>query len=188
MELKIFVEGDTDKRLIEDYIKHLKLNAEYSVIYTGGKDKIKTQIPTINRFIEQGFKILIVFDADNNFESRVSELITLKTINNIDFDIFLFPNNKEPGNIEDLLLNIYNSKYQDIFDCLNAYENCLKKNTNYKIPIKKGKIYGFLDAVLPEKEEDKAKDKKRDFLAFDHWNFEHEYIQPLKKFLLKYNT
>ena len=188
MELRIFVEGDTDKRLIEDYLKYLKINILYEVIYTGGKDKISTQIPTIRRFIDQGFQVSIIFDADNNIESRTTELKAIKTAYNIEFDIFLFPNNSESGDIEDLLLNIYNSKYQDIFDCLQSYENCLKQNKTYKIPIKKGKIYGFLDAVLSEKEEDNAKDKKRDFLKYDHWDLDHEYLNPLKQFLLKYNV
>lgn len=187
MGLKIFVEGDTDKRLIEDYIKYLKLNTPADIIYTGGKDKINTQIPTIKRFIDQDDLIAIIFDADKDFNARINELNTIKEEHKINFDTFLFPNNNDSGDIEDLLLNIFNTKYQDIFDCLNAYESCLKKNSNYKIPIKKGKIYGFLDAVLSEKEEDKAKDKKRDFLNYDHWDLNHDYIQPLKEFLLKYN-
>ncbi len=188
MEVKIFVEGYCDKRLIEDYISHLKLQKGFEVIYTGGKDKIKTQIPTIKKFNDQEHKVAVIFDSDKNFKNRLADLEKLKNENEIIFDIFLFPNHKDAGTIEDLLLNIYNPIYQPVFDCLDAYEKCLTKNGQYKVPIKKGKIYGFLDAVLPIEEEDKVKDNKREFIGNDYWLLDNAYLKPLEEFLLKYKV
>jgi len=109
-------------------------------------------------------------------------------------EIFLFPNNKYDGALEDLLENIINQTNKSIFDCWNKFENCLQGCASNEIkkeltiPAKKSKIYVYLETLLgkSKKEKEKIKDPNREYKVAEHWDLDAEYLIPLKNFLEKY--
>ncbi len=75
---------------------------------------------------------LVIFDADDNFRKRETEILQRKKELGIDFKLFLFPNNHAPGDFETLLEKIAIEKHQQLFDCFEKYQECLtNKNDNY---------------------------------------------------------
>ena len=103
------------------------------------------------------------------------------------FELFLFPNNSDSGNLEILLEKIINPKHSAIFECFDGYQNCLKgKSKSYKVPASKTKIFAYLDTLLSSQDEKFAKEDKRDYRNTNHWDLDNSYLNILKEFLEKY--
>ena len=100
-----------------------------------------------------------------------------------DKDIFLFPNNKDNGNLENLLINIAVRK--EIIDCFDNYIKCIKSLENTNMPINKSKIYAYLDSIKGY-DKNKIKEEKRDYLNKEIWDISNDFLIPLKEFLKKY--
>lgn len=212
----ILVEGEGDVKFISDYISHIKPDVKViaktknkfdirnkdneiliaTIQSSGGWTKIKSLEQTIIKEREANNNVLIIFDADtvdNNggFASRKKAIEGYNLQLN---DIFLFPDNKDDGALEDLLENIINQTNKPIFDCWDGFENCLKECASEKIkkkltiPAKKSKIYVYLEALLGKTKEEKerVKDPNRDYKETEHWNLDAEYLKPLKAFLERY--
>lgn len=202
MKTIIFVEGTTDERLIRQYCTKLQkenlISAELDieVLSVNGwttidSDKGESFVNILKRNSE-GVNLLI-FDADANPESRRLEILDWKQKYSIDFELFLFPDNKDAGAVETLLENIINPDNQCVIDCWHQYEKQLSKQTiSWKspqaptCPSEKSKIYGYLEALVgtTKSEKDKIKDANRDFLNTDHWNLDAEGLEPLMEFLV----
>lgn len=184
MKIKIYVEGKTDKRFIEQYLIHLGFDS-VDVIDTGGKDKLKSQVPILKTYVDEGYQILVIFDADDNIKLRRKDLEEFKNKNQLVFDIFLFPNNINNGEIEDMLFEIINTENKSIFKCFDSFNQCLEDK--YHRPNKEAKIYAYLDALTEKNNKETIRPEKRLYLKSEHWNLNSEYLNPLKEFLLKYN-
>ncbi len=143
----------------------------------------------INKFTENtdgGGTNLVIFDADDEPKNRREEILKSKAEEKLNFELFLFPDNKNAGELEDLLCQIINAQHQMIFDCFDTYQGCLKKNPRYTVPDMKTKIFAYLGALLPKRENDFAKEKKRDYSKIDHWDLENPAMLPLRQFLDQY--
>ncbi|GAA9651504.1 hypothetical protein HpVa75_04540 [Helicobacter pylori] len=111
--------------------------------------------------------------------------------------IFLFPNNQDDGDLEDLLLGI--AKHKEFINCFESYLDCIKKKEHYK-PIKnirKNMLYAYLEALGLEnlytkknifdiegkvKNECKEKyEKLKEVIDFDS-----KSLVPLKNFLERF--
>ena len=201
--VKIFVEGKTDKKFLKDYFQHIFSEFEIfdeNIIDSGGWTNItsqKEQGETIRNQMQRntaddGVNFMI-FDADEDFSTRKDDIEQWRAKNNLNFDFFLFPNNTDSGDLEDLLEKIITDQNQPIFDCWESYETCLQEHASKIIgkkmttPAKKTKIYGYLEALLGEsnKEKEKLKEKNRDYRNIAHWNLDTDYLKPLKEFLEK---
>ena len=197
----IIVEGDADKKFMEDYYHHLfKTSApKNSIIHTGdlsgdtgGYKKLASEInlQQMRMNSDQGGVNLVIFDADSDYQVRWEELSSLKEQYGVEFELFLFPNNQDAGALEDLLENIINLNNRPIFDCWKNYEDELSKleipdrtPPPLTTPAKKTKIYGYLEALLLNHEKEKIKDKKRDYENPLHWDLDAEYLERLKEFI-----
>lgn len=187
----IFVEGKDDKDFIESYLEYLQPNNmidEFSIQISGGKDKIQSI-----KEIEKHDRIKIIFDADNDFEKakkNIEDRITKTFQNNTlkKCEIFLFPNNDKENKgrgqtLEYLLNNIIRTeeKYQHVLNCLSSYEQCIKSlldNNEDITPLQlKAKVHAYKLAF--------GFDKKKRFKLSDIFDFDHEYLKPLKDFLEK---
>ena len=192
----ILVEGVADEVFMEAYIKKIGLE-QYPITIKRceGYTNLQTSayINELQKNIDKGGKNLVVFDADNDCESRRKELMDIRT--KVDFELFLLPNDSDSGAIENLLEKIINPVNQCILDCWNNYEKELSK---CRIPWKnpqtpttpayKTKIYGYLEALTgtTKEEKKKIKEKERDYLDRNLWNLDSEALNPLKIFLLKH--
>lgn len=119
--IKIFVEGVADKKFILDYLNYilpnLNINSQdiiNSLGWENSREKSQNQM-MLNR--DNGGINLVIFDADDDLEKRRYELNKWKISENLNFELYLFPNNKDTGALEDLLEKIIVDKNQPIFDC-----------------------------------------------------------------------
>jgi hypothetical protein len=196
MQVNIFVEGKADIKFISDIIlykfgKKLKNN---QIIDLNGWNGIENEK---QKFFENSFDggiNIVILDADdesNNggFKKRKDEIEELKNRINIEFELFLFPNDKEDGDLESLLSTIINKNNSSIMSCWNSFEECISSiGKGYTIPARKTKIYAYLEVLLGRTKKDKEmiKDQNRNFLNKDHWNLESENLTPLINFISKY--
>ncbi|MDR1895608.1 MAG: hypothetical protein LBR10_02325 [Prevotellaceae bacterium] len=194
--VKIFVEGIADVKFLSDYIRHIipdfKIIKGETIIHSGGWTSNREMIQQqMKQNTDNGGISLIIFDADIDFAARKKEIETWRTTSGLTFEIFLLPNNKDTGALEDLLENIILNSNQPIFDCWNGYERCLQskiiegRTEPLTIPAKKTKIYGYLEALSGKasSEKKKLKEADRDYSNIKHWNLDSDYLTPLKDFL-----
>lgn len=204
----IIVEGEADKKFMLDFYQHLfhEKAPMNSIIHTGdlikdekkksgGKDKLthEVNIRQMQENTDWGGVNLVIFDADKNPEARREELLSVKEKYGVEFNVFLFPNNVESGELEKMLEHIIKPSNEPIFKCWEEYE---KKLVQLEIPgrtpppltapAKKTKIYAYLEALLGERKSQKEfiKEVNRDYENTLHWNLDAEYLEPLKEFLL----
>ena len=200
---QIIVEGDADKKFFADYYHHIfgEKAPKGSITHpgkdgdTGGYQKLKSEdaIGVMRQNTDMGGINLVIFDADEDTESRCAELLALKEEFGVEFELFLLPNNKDAGALEDLLENIINPNNQPVMDCWQTYEEKLgevriptKIPPTLTIPAKKTKIYAYLETLLGKSKTQKKliKDANRNYENTQHWNLDAEYLEPLKEFLL----
>lgn len=198
----IIVEGEADKKFINDYYHHLfrEKAPDGSITHpgkddeTGGYTKLckEDAINAMRENTDLGGINLVIFDADDDCESRREELLSIRDKFGVEFYLFLFPNNKDAGELEDMLENIINSNNQPIMDCWQIYEGELEKviiptktPPTLTIPAKKTKIYAYLETLLGKSRNQKklAKDANRNYENTQHWNLDADYLKPLKEFL-----
>lgn len=138
---------------------------------------------------------LVIFDADEDPEARCNELLAIKEEYGVEFELFLLPNNKDAGALEDMLEQIINPNNQPVMDCWQTYEGELEKvriptktPPTLTIPAKKTKIYAYLETLLGSSKSQKKliKDANRNYENTQHWNLDNEYLEPLKMFLVYY--
>ena len=202
---QIIVEGDADVRFIENYYHHLfhEKAPKGSILHpgkdndTGGYQKLKSEdaIGTLRQNTDLGGINLVIFDADEDIEVRRAELLAIKEEFGVEFELFLLPNNKDAGALEDMLEQIINPNNQPVMDCWQTYEGELEKvriptknPPTLTIPAKKTKIYAYLETLLGKEKSQKKliKDANRNYENTLHWNLDNEYLVPLKMFLIYY--
>lgn len=200
---KIFVEGDADKRFILQLLKSMfgiSIDEDHVVISTGcdsliSPKKEEVYLNLMRRTSADGGINLVIFDADNDFGKRKGDLLSWKERHKVAFELFLFPNNKSIGELEDLLEQIINPENQPVMDCWGDYETALKeiklpwrKGEPLTIPAKKTKIYAYLEVLLgvSKSQKSKIKEPNRDYTDKRHWNLEADALKELIDFLKKF--
>lgn len=206
-DFSIFVEGNSDRRFIEDYLFFLSEQVSQFILPENWQDYIHqtngwTNLSSAKNEVERNIMIrttrhggvnLVIFDADADAKVREAELEEVKDKYGLAFETFLFPNNHDSGAIEELLENIINPQNQCIIDCWKRYETDLfhqsiewKQPPYPTTPSSKSKIYAYLEALVgtTQSEKEKIKDRNRDFLNTNHWNLAANYLAALKDFLL----
>lgn len=202
---QIIVEGDADKKFFEDYYHHIfgEKAPKGSITHpgkdgdTGGYQKLKSEdaIGLMRQNTDMGGINLVIFDADEDTEARRSELLIIKEEFGVEFELFLLPNDKDAGALENLLENIINPNNQPVMDCWQTYEEKLrevripsKTPPTLTIPANKTKIYAYLETLLGKSRSQKKliKDANRNYKNAQHWNLDAKYLEPLKEFLQKW--
>ncbi|MGL2886410.1 DUF3226 domain-containing protein [Helicobacter pylori] len=161
-KILIYTEGKSDRNFLGWYLNFLKCQDHFDMLDIEGKDKlISGEFPEKIRKIlnneHQTYKqVCIIFDADKKesqesnvgFDNKLEHIREKFKEKRIDFpreQIFLFPNNQDDGDLEDLLLEIANHK--EFINCFEGYLDCIKKAEHYK-PIKnigKNMLYAYLE-------------------------------------------
>lgn len=194
----IYVEGIADVRFLSQYIQHLfgVMVPEERIVKLDGWTNLKgtTWQQRMRAITDKGGTNIVIIDADNDIEARRSDILAWKTENDLDFELFLLPNNKDAGALEDLLENIINPNNRPILDCWEDYEKELvqldipgRTPPPLTTPAKKTKIYGYLEAMLGESKSQKEliKEANRHYENTQHWDLDAEYLKLLKEFLEK---
>ena len=195
-EFNIFVEGVADARFFKQYLSHLFVEtiADERIVILKGWDNLKTEASALRMrsMTANGGVNLVIVDADKDFQSRKNEIERWQQANEVEFELFLLPNNQDAGALEDMLENIINPNNRPIMDCWEDYEKELVKldipgrtPPPLTTPAKKTKIYGYLEALLgtTKREKELIKEVNRNYENPQHWNLDAEYLEPLKGFL-----
>lgn len=125
--------------------------------------------------IESGGKNVVIFDADYEFDTKINinkngnngfisakqKLLNLQKHHNINFDFYLWHNNREDGDLEELLIRLIPEKKTTIINCIDSHQECLKKlnDTKLRIADKKTKLNYYLH-IHYENEKPKDRDYK----------------------------
>ena len=205
-KVKLFVEGIADKKFFEDYLKytyHVSLN-EHDITDLGGWTKIDNleetlgEQATVNEMKKNtanGDINLVIFDADNDPIARRTAIEEIKRRNALDFELFLLPDDANPGALEELLMSAINPVNQPICDCWARYEADLaQQRIPWKIPqiptvpAKKTQVYAYLEALLGETRREKKliKEANRNYQNPNHWDLTAIGLRPLRVFLDKF--
>lgn len=195
----IFVEGEADARFFKQYIGHVfgEEVVDERIVTLKGWDNLKTEASAarMRSMSANGGVNLVIVDADKDFQARKDEIAKWQRENEVEFELFILPNDQDTGALEDLLENIINPNNRPILDCWEDYEEELVKldipgrtPPPLTTPAKKTKIYGYLEALLGESKSQKEliKETKRNYEETLHWNLDVEYLKPLKEFLTKH--
>ncbi|GHQ56244.1 hypothetical protein VN1227_02650 [Helicobacter pylori] len=213
-KILIYTEGKSDRNFLGWYLNFLKCKDRFDIFDIEGKDKlILGEFPEIIEKIlknkHQTYKqVCIIFDADKKesqesdagFDNKLKHICKELKEKGIDFSreqIFLFPNNQDDGDLEDLLLKI--AKHKEFINCFESYLDCIKKKEHYK-PIKniiKNMLYAYLEAfgledLYAKKNifdiEGKVKNEyKEDYERLKKIiKFESDILAPLKNFLERF--
>ena len=204
-KIKILVEGVADAKFLQDAINEwynfplniADLGKAGDIICLGGKDAFDSanKLGKLSTLFEQSaflsIPVLVIADADyypDNYQLFAAHSQTHR------FHFFLLPDNTNDGDLETLLQSIIHPSNQIIFDCWQAYEQCLqgKKTTmtdsgEFTTPAPKTKLYAYLEALVGESEteKDKIKERHRNYREARHWNLDptHPPLKSLKEFL-----
>uniref|UniRef100_UPI00261AE20E DUF3226 domain-containing protein n=1 Tax=uncultured Brachyspira sp. TaxID=221953 RepID=UPI00261AE20E len=154
---------------------------DINILSNGGKDFNQNNINIIETNLDDNNDIIIIFDADKDFnKSKYNIKKRLKKFNIKDENIFLLPNNKDTGCLETILINIAVRK--EIIKCFDEYANCISSLDNIKIPIYKSKVFAYLEAIKKYNKDD-IKEENRNYMDKDIWDIENIYLNELKSFL-----
>lgn len=175
-----------------------KDKVDYSIVYVGGKDNLQSVSPKFFDHKSDDEKNLVIFDADmpetgGGFEKRKKELIAALNNMNVQYELFLFPNNKDDGTFEHLLEKLINSQHNCILKCFEYYEKCLEKYTesdgsfSYQTPDQKAKMYAYISSFKRSNAQNQQVKNKGlwDFENKEYWELDSKELEPLKKFLIK---
>lgn len=215
----IVVEGKEDMCFLMGYLSHLfpgdVLSSSVSFRILGGIDKLDGQVQDIRQESmrpPRNTKILIFPDADEEWDTQKKKvertlrsnwsdhkkMEEFKKILGVRLHLFLFPDNKSSGSLENLLEKIILPRHSDVFTCFHGYVECLQRsNGNYVLPDIKAKIYAYKEALnilnkFPDMEKTCSYEEAHGVLKgknpFDpqHWDFDNSELEPLKKFLAKH--
>lgn len=125
-------------------------SACYEIIPVNGKDNLINIVNKLRETILEGGRNVIIFDADTQencggYQTRKEAISRFLRKEEIDADLFLFPNDSDDGDFETLLINIVQrTRHAHFFDCYEDYEKCLGQA--YEHPNLKGKIFTYVSA------------------------------------------
>lgn len=157
-----------------------------------GIPKLKPKImPLVDSKV--GYKLIIIQDADNPKTKRDGgKTLRLKYLDihvrrklNIEFETFLFPNHKDDGDLETLLLQIANIKnYDDFFQCHTKYKNdihTIAPKFSNELDEDKYKVFHYFRTFYGS---ENSKEINRIYEKA-YWDFNSEELKPLKDFFSK---
>lgn len=151
----------------------------YKIVYTDGyvnfkptdpkKDdkKQQTKKREVRGALEKYSKFLILFDANSDLEKRKTEIKKWMKSHEenlkkeMNYKVFLFPDNTSCGNFETLLERI--AKHRKIFCCLEKMGKCLSDENIYYSSNPKEKMYVYITCLAGNTGENIKKIKKGDY-------------------------
>jgi hypothetical protein len=130
----LLVEGDTDAHFFDAVAEHLGIADDIEIRMYHGKSKLRgfLQVVAQTREFESLVKTVgIVRDCDDNpdgtFRSVEDAVIAAQFSPAVTPKILLVPSRVQAGELETLLLE--SVKDSPIFDCIQAFEQCIARST-----------------------------------------------------------
>ena len=179
-EVVVYVEGDSDKQLLDSIILSTELKNIEVVSIGGDYQKIKNIVPRIRASSKEGKRIALVLDADENCDKRRADTQRLIDEQGIEiYDLFFLPDDKSAGDLETVVEQMMLDGHRVIMKCFDTYEACIRQcPMDYKVPNRKARIYAYCEALSIE-----TKSAKRNYCDRDHWDIEAPELEGLTTFL-----
>lgn len=188
-------EANFIKILVEKFAEK-KYGKDFKIIGFGGYTNFEPQANILKSQEDDVVKNYLIFDADTDiteggFKKRKAYLLEIKQRLNLDFELFLYPNNRDDGIFENLLERIVNTNHRRVIEYFKEYEQKLAECKNldgsapYETPDQKARMYAYISAFkrsLGQKEKFKNK-KDWDFLNPEYWNLDSDELKPLVDFV-----
>jgi hypothetical protein len=189
----IAVEGKDEVNFIGRLLDSLNIS-DVEIVDIGGKDKFKGNIPILIK--SSGFdnltKFGIIRDADKNASSAFTSIRNILKKNNLslptnykklskgspNIGIYILPDNKSSGMLEDLCLKTVEGS--PILDCVNIFEECLKKIKVKRKNRSKSRAMCYLSAM------EETVYNVGIAARMNYWDFESKHLNDLKEFLIKF--
>lgn len=175
----IFCEGESDEKFLADLLTHLGIDNVAVTPIGGGVETLLTVAPKIRQAVDSG-KVALILDGNRDVDRRRGEIQAVMKQGDLPVDdVFLLPNNCDPGCLETLLAQLGFPEHQAIHECFEEYKRCLaKRSSEYRMPSGKGKIYAYCDALGRE-----PRAPRRNYLDDECWDLRAVAVKPLRKFL-----
>lgn len=207
----IVVEGKSDEEFLRQYMLYKKIDISFKIIQNDSNGLNNATITKIKKGLDDGKKVYIIFDADKSYDKtlkRIKKKLKKQLVDSADtIGVFLFPNNKDSGELETLLIDI--AKQPQFVECFDNYVECVKSKDIDNINVvnninKKSKMFAYREVIGLEKflkqlkcrfkqiklkqlDDDKT---PRNFLATNeifsqYFDFDSPKLEPLREFLCK---
>ena len=188
-------EQDFLVKVIAKYFPKHQYKKDFDIIGTNGWTNIPNIEYEFKENTDKGYSNVVIFDADEEkngggFTKRQAEILALKS-DSIDFDLFLWPDNKNDGDFELLLSKIVNPEHQCLLDCYEHFEEEVRSNDpkeeKYETPGRKGKMYSYIS--LHKMSQKQKGSLSKGYWMFDdskYWDLSSKELEPLIDFLRKY--
>ena len=198
---KIFIEAKNNKtpeyHFLQTILNTFFPKTEVKFMFMDGIGNLynETILNPIKLAQEIGEQVIVVADADakekgTGYEKRKAEFENGMTTHNVSFQYFLYPNNQNDGDVEELMENTARRDlHSTFFDCFEDYERCVSGakdesgEPKYSVPNLKGKLHTYMAAQkLPRKLWNRLGSGDWLFDNQNYWDLYVDALQPLKKF------
>ncbi len=199
--IKIFVEGATDQGFIQFVLEH-QFDVQFSsdaavydaIIDCKGWTNIGVKLRNLDSpmRIHEGGRNLIIFDADSKrnkggMKIRKDELLSKIGKTKVPNSIFLFPDNKNDGDLEDVYCSCMKKAYYFFNDCWDGMIGCFEKHQKeliLKYPKSSDKVFSYVDLFQEYKQGNYKNSKtKRNYFDQGLWEFDFEHNQYLRSLI-----
>jgi len=146
----------------------------------------------------EGNQVVVLVDADTiakgyGYKKRKADMDNSLTANNISFPYFIYPNNRDDGEVEVLMESAARRDLHSVFfDCFEDYEKCVSGVKDeqgqplYNTPNLKGKLHTYMNAQkLSSRLRTKLGSGDWLFNEKEYWDLDVEALQPLKDFFAR---
>ena len=140
------VEGQTDKALVEKILLPKKDKTDFKFLGLKGDGSVMKIIEKLTEHDTSQHIYFAIVDADKSFETRNKQMTEATTKKEVEF--YIFPNHKDNGDLETLLLSKINSKNK-ILECFDKYKYCVDKDIDNK-----AKLYAYTTLELNQRPEE----------------------------------
>ena len=179
------------RTLLKDVLNFDNSKHAVEIECVGGKDNLPNVFNKMkDTTLSEDGTNLIIFDADSQEKKkdggsieRKKYLRQLLISNGVQAEIFLYPNDKDDGDVETLLERMMRKDLHDkFFDCYNDYETCL--GDDYVRPDLKTRLFAYIRAQkgLSSKQRKHIGDGEWLFTDDNYWDMDSKDLEPLKTF------
>ncbi|ELR70295.1 hypothetical protein C900_03980 [Fulvivirga imtechensis AK7] len=184
-ELSFIVEGKSDKHFLKHFVQYhfgATIEDEDFIVVEGNIEKIHLVEQSIKSSSQAGKTNLLFFDADTDCYGTIDRIEEKRNEMSFEFDVFLFPNNHDSGNLETLLRGCINKDNDQLFECIDSYASCIDRLQldNLQRFDEKAKFFVYVESFSVG---GSGKGDKREYFEKQLWNLNSEGLKPLKEFL-----
>ncbi len=191
----LIVEGKDEEHFFKAFLKSIKEDHGVQILSVGGKTNISKKYisalkntPDFSNVRQLG----IIRDADESAQSAFQSIRDILKHNNfpvpqqpglpvtshsLTVSVFILPDNKNPGMLEDLCREVLRT--QDVDVCIRNYLDCMRKIRSLRTFKNEAKAWIYAYLAVQERE----RLRLGEFTEAGGIPFEHDKLQGLRNFL-----